>query len=612
MEDEKIYNSLEDYYNYVDILKKINSIGISHYADEFRKKAINLNDADKKRIELEIDCIYFLVKNEKIEPIYTREREDGVIENYPNLSLIVDTDIEYLKQRLENTHNIYFKTRFAHILWVKTKQYEYAKQTVDCYFLLVENFRNLDKENPQEHYGIEICYALWNLQDLAFSINYKINEFKDIILGIINNPNKESSCYLRLQLDCMKILLEKVGNEKLEKDVLNGLEDICQETLNTDLSKFFTTDYLEIGERISKILKTNSERWILKQAEYYEALSNKENPIIAPEYCQKAIDLYKKLNNETKINELYKKYSYLSKSIKLSQYCTDYTDLTPCIKECEKIAEELSSGEILKFIIYSSDIIPKYNEDKKFIEKQNEQYLFSSLFHTNIIDEYGHVIGKLSTEEDELKHRMYNYCDIWYDMQSKIFSHFLKKTIELKKINAEIVLNFLKNTWYGANIEKELTNGGIYKYNWLQYIGPTIETFFVKFEKFIQGDKSSNLYIQEIDSLSLKIEGMIRDMIWLANIDDFHPFYFDRNKNFNWRNINQYLKDQNIIRIIPKNDVYFLKYFLTEHRNLRNRVAHSLTFLGEYGIYNMVILFIAILRLSKCLVLKREIPKVLF
>lgn len=207
---------------------------------------------------------------------------------------------------------------------------------------------------------------------------------------------------------------------------------------------------------------------------------------------------------------------------------------------------------------------------------------------------------------------MYNYCDIWYDMQSKIFSHFLKKTIELKKINAEIVLNFLKNTWYGANIEKELTNGGIYKYNWLQYIGPTIETFFVKFEKFIQGDQSSNLYIQEIDSLSLKIEGMIRDMIWLANIDDFHPFYFDRNKNFNWRNINQYLKDQNIIRIIPKNDVYFFKYFLTEHRNLRNRVAHSLTFLGEYGIYNMVILLIAILRLSKCLVLKREIPKVLF
>lgn len=62
-----------------------------------RKKTINLNDIDKKKIELEIDCIYFLVRNGKIEPVYTREREDGVVESYPNLSLIIDADIEYLK-----------------------------------------------------------------------------------------------------------------------------------------------------------------------------------------------------------------------------------------------------------------------------------------------------------------------------------------------------------------------------------------------------------------------------------------------------------------------------------------------------------------------------------
>ena len=607
MTENQFYNSMEDYYKQVNSLEEINSVGLSYHVNEFREKSLNLSDSDKKRIELEIDCLYFLVRNGKVKPMYTREREDGIVESYPNLSSISDEDIEYLKKRIKKTNNIYFKTRFAHIIWVKTKQYDYAKQVADCYFLLAENFEKLDIEKPIEHYGIEICYALWNLQDIVFSINYKIEEFKDFVLNIINNSNKDSSCYLRLQLDCIKILLDKVKRGKLKKEVLKELEDLCQEALNNDLNEFFAVDYLETGEKISQTLKTDSASWILKQAEYYEGLSNKENPIIAPEYCQKAIDLYKKLNNETKINELYKKYSYLSKSIRLSQYCTDSVDLTPCIKEYEKIAEELSSEEILKFIIYSSDIIPKYNEDKKFIEKQNEQYFLSSFVHTNIIDEYGHIIGKLDTEEDELKHRMYNYCDIWYDMQTKIFSHFLRKTIELKKINAEIVLNFLKNTWYGANIEKKLSGGDIYKYNWLQYIGPSIESFFLKFEKFINGDKSSILYIQEIDSLSLKIEGMIRDMISLASIDEFQAFYFDRNKNFNWCNINKYLKDSNIFRIIPENDVYFLKYFLTEHRNLRNRVAHSLTFLGEYGIYNMVILFIAILRLSKCLILKREV-----
>ena len=599
------FSSIKDYYNFVDSIK-FNSIELMHFVNVFREKAINLNDEDKQNIELEINCLQFRVQNGEIKSLFVEETENGNKVVFPNIDLIKENEIEYLKKRYNSVFNIYFKTRFTHIIWHKTKDFEYAKNSIDSYFDLIDHFRCLDKEFPNGHFGIEVCYALWNLQHLVLTINYKVKEFQDLILDLINNPNEKSSCFLKLRLDSLKILIEKVKKKKFNSSILCGLEQICENTLSANLSKLFASDYFKTGEEISKLLKTDYKKWILKQAEYYEQLSSSENPIIAPEYCQKAIDLYKKLDNKTKLKELYNKYSFLSKSIKLNQYYTKPIDLTPCVKEYEKIADELSSEELLKFIVYSSDIIPNYNRDKEFIEKQNEQYLLSSFVHTNIIDEYGHVIGKLDTEEDELKHRMYCYCDIWYDIQSKIFSHFLKKSIELKKINAEIVLNFLKNTWYGANIEKKLSGGNNYKYNWLQYIGPSIESFFLKFEKFVQGDTTSILYIQEIDSLSLKIEGMIRDMILLADIDDFHLFYFDKNENFNWRNINQYLKDSSIFSIIPENDVYFLKYFLTEHRNLRNRVAHSLTFLGEYGIYNMLILFIAILRLSKCLVLKRE------
>lgn len=599
------FSSIGDYYNFVDSIK-FNSIELAHLINVFEEKAINLNDEDKQNIELEINCLQFRVRNSEIKPLYVGETENGNKVAFPNIDLIQKNEIKYLKKRCNSISNIYFKTRFAHIIWYKTKDFEYAKKSIDSYFDLINHFRGLDKEFPEGNFGIEVCYAIWSLQHLVLPTNYKAKEFQDLILDLINNPNKESSCFLKLRLDSLKILIEKVKKKKFDNSILCGLEQVCENTLNTNMSELFASDYLKTGEEISKLLKTDYKRWILKQAEYYEQLSNTENLIIAPEYCQKAIDLYKKLDNKTKLKELYKKYSFLSKSIKLGQYYAEPIDLTSCVKDYEKIAEELSSEDLLKFIVYSSDIIPNYNRDKEFIETQNEQFILSSFVHTNIIDEYGHIIGRLDAE-DELKHRMYCHCDIWYDMQSKIFSHFLKKTIELKKINAEIVLNFLKNTWYGTNIEKELSGGNIYKYNWLQYIGPSIESFFLKFEKFIQGDTASNLYIQEIDSLSLKIEGMIRDIVYLANVDDFHLFYFDRNENFNWRNINQYLKDQNIFGIIPENDVYFLKYFLTEHRNLRNRVAHSLTFLGEYGIYNMVILFIAILRLSKCLILKKEI-----
>lgn len=98
MTEGQFYNSIEDYYKKVDSLKEINFVGISHYLNKFREKFVNLSDNDKKRIELEIDCLYFLIRNGKVEPMYTRERKDGIVESYPNLSSIYDEDIEYLKK----------------------------------------------------------------------------------------------------------------------------------------------------------------------------------------------------------------------------------------------------------------------------------------------------------------------------------------------------------------------------------------------------------------------------------------------------------------------------------------------------------------------------------
>ena len=58
-------------------------------------------------------------------------------------------------------------------------------------------------------------------------------------------------------------------------------------------------------------------------------------------------------------------------------------------------------------------------------------------------------------------------------------------------------------------------------------------SYLKKFKNFTSfNDTTSILYIQEIDSLSLKIEGMIREMILLYDIDDSNSFYFDSNENF--------------------------------------------------------------------------------
>lgn len=426
----ELYNSISDYYDDIDNTN-INSIEIFSIDGSVRKKFINLNEIDRQNILTELYCLNFDIRNGEIHPQYEGTNKEGLTVIYPDINTIDENKIEYLKNRLETVKNIYLRTHFLHIIWYKTKDYEYGKKAIDSYFLLIENFRKLDINAPTEYYGMDICNALNNLQYLVFYLQHKTDDFKNLILDILANPNKNSSGYLKLQVECIKMLVEKVKKNKLNKSVLNGLEDLCKNSLQIDgLNEYFIADFLKLGEEISKIMKTEPDKWILEQATHYENLSNTKNSMIAPEYCQKAINLYKQLKNEKKVSELHKKYSFLSQAVNLTPYTCEEKDLTSGINGYIKIAENFSSEEILKFIVYSSSIIPDYEELKLFEEENKHKYFLSSLFsNTNIIDAYGHVIDKLRTDEEKTSYQIYRDYDYMLQIQSHLLYHFLKKLL---------------------------------------------------------------------------------------------------------------------------------------------------------------------------------------
>jgi len=595
-----MFKTYEDYCKYIDS-QEIQTIKLPVILENIHGKILEFDEITKHQIALEVDCLYFRVYNGQIEPVY-ENLSNGQTDIYPNINLINESDISYLKERINNTKNIYLKTRFAHIIWYKTKDFEYAKIAIDSYFDLIKYFQVLDKQKPNEHFGIEIGYALYNLQHIVFSVKYRIEDLKNIILYIINNPNENSSCFLKLRLNCIELLIKKSKGKKnqFNKNVLNGLEEICEDTLNKGVSDIFITEYMKIGTEISKILNTDTNKWILKQAQYYEKLSETSAPIIAPEYCQKAIDFYEELKNENKINELYKRYSFLANNVQTHIISVGSEDISGLLKEYEKMAEDLSAEDILRFLIYSSSMVPNYQKERELAENIASESSLMFLVSSNVIDEYGHTINHLIENDDKLKHQIYQQYNIWFNLKVKGLTCYFKRAIELKKFTQQIVIDFLRKTWYGYSLEKTLADKRTYKYHWLDYLQEPIETFIIKFEKCINEECDNwGLYIQEIDSLTLKIEGIIRDLIALFKIDGLDTFCFDRNNNFKWKNINSYLYDEKINQIIQENDLWFLRYFLIDYHNIRNRTAHSLMFLGEYGIYNMIMLFVIILRLSK-------------
>ena len=99
--------------------------------------------------------------------------------------------------------------------------------------------RWIDINNPQETFGIEICYILGNLEHLTFSLKTKVDDFVKLLLDLIHNPNKESSCFNKLTLDCFNILIDK--HKKLDKNIFNGLENICENIVQDNLNFSFMT-----------------------------------------------------------------------------------------------------------------------------------------------------------------------------------------------------------------------------------------------------------------------------------------------------------------------------------------------------------------------------------
>ena len=197
--------------------------------------------------------------------------------------------------------------------------------------------------------------------------------------------------------------------------------------------------------------------------------------------------------------------------------------------------------------------------------------------------------------------------DILFELYSRSFFFLFKKAFELKKLNSEIIISYLKKTWLGVEQKEQLSTGDIYTYSWIDFIEESITSFIDKFENSFKVEENVKYrYIQEIDSLSSKIEGIIRDIGRHSNLEEFRVFKFDNDDNYQLNNINKYLYDSSITEVIEENDLQFFKYFLIDRRNLRNRVAHCMMLKYEYNFYNMIMLLFVVFRLSKYLSVKNS------
>ena len=570
----------------------------------------NGTEHDIQRAQWEIDFFHFKREEGKTAHWLENPDEQGHIIKYPDFENFSQDTYDYLVKRLESTGNILLQSCYAHILWDSPlKHHKYVTIAIDAYRKIVETYRTKEEETPGSDYCGEILDAIINAYCLAVQINHDVDAIKQNLKDLIQQKISDSRQAFVLRSRLIQWLLK--GQKKFSKHDFDGLQHACwkmatSSAQNNELYDAITI--LALGERIEFKLEQATYNWRENIAKHYEALTEqrKEEPSVALLFCQKAIQTYKHIRNEQKIRELQQKFSQLKETITLKGEKFS-VDLADHIKLCQKIAKEIaqqSPEDIIKRLILDQSLLPGYDQVEAIAEKHDQEFIADKICPPIILDSNGNIAQHISGEEERKYYQILWHYKYALDLDKIHLIHeIFLATIQAQKLSADVLLSFLAQcTWLGERFTKRYPNNQTIEYTWVSLIAPAVHEFFLQMQYFTLSPGSRPNFVLSIDSLALKLEGIIRQLYCLSGgsisytMQDKAGNNVSREKDINW-----ILHEDEIIQLFTKDDLLFFKFLLIEQAgyNLRNRVAHSLMLFQEYTIESMYLLIMALLKLAK-------------
>jgi hypothetical protein len=588
-----------------------------HQIAELFKKLRDLKHQEDKKDEAEkaqweVDFFSFGLNDNKLSPKFTWTDERGEIIEYPSLNRFNERTYSYLIERLDFTHNPLIKARYSHLLWLSPKKHsKYAEMAIDSYLELIRIYEKKDKDKPEEHYGLDIINSLRNAFFIGYQIkSSKLADIKSEIIRLVKDFNLKSRSTFVLRFNLIELMLKE--KKTFSRSDFIGIEKVCWEIAELAVEKGNTDGaikQLELGEKIDSRLNQKSKEWRKRIAELYETLvkqTEEGNNLAALSFCQQALENYKIIKDTKKISEIEKKYDDLRESMKLKEF-KQKIDLSEHIKRCREIATKLAKEEpekIVKKLIVWKQLLPKYKDMQKIAEDIGEKHPVHKIFSKVVMDQRGHTAQHF-TEEDEEKYygilEQYN-MDLQINKIPLIREIFFS-VLRNKKLTTKVLLEFMvKNSWYGKNITKKLGEGREITYSWINLLAPSIHEYFKEMERFFLELNNRPNLVLAIDSLTLKIEGLLRDMCEFSGVSTFYQTKDKKGRNITReKDLHALLHNEKIKELFDEDDLLFFRFLLVEQAglNLRHRVAHSLLYFQEYSVDLMNLLILALLRIGK-------------
>lgn len=553
----------------------------------------------------------------------TQTLEDGsqVPLYWPDVTKYTQQDFEYFEKRYNDCKNLYAKTEYGLMVYfgektATSRHNDFKRQLCNELFQLSKEYHaKANKSGEKNHYVLHFFQSL----RMAFGVAEKSNlepELTNIIQYIFEthqNWDITKDGTLRILLDLSGLLSDYFGlSNKLidfQKIVNKNLEG-AEELEKTYLwGAMYTIDRnIAIEQKRNKPVAD-----LLKyKARLYEKLATEaesKSNLACVSFAENALRIYQQIKLPDDICRLEKYYSELRGKFRLSEIR----------QELPKEHVDYMNERILKAvadnnergIIYHFITSPWYDSIQNIKDRSIEmskQSVLLSMLPTSIMDKFGNTVDVFYTDEEKEKFNFWNSYTFNFQIGTQTMLRFFIEAYKARKLSYSSVISHLESTWFNEVIVRNY-HGQAVDVKPIDTLKPGLKRLFEELDSFFVDNTYQCDFVTVTDSLTLKVEGLLRYFCEKIGIATFKT----RQKGSD-RLVMEKLLDDLLADIahqpplkpeqktnFDEEDRILIKYVLAEKAglNLRNAIAHSLMDVFEYSFEHVVVLFCIIIKLSK-------------
>ncbi len=390
--------------------------------------------------------------------------------------------------------------------------------------------------------------------------------------------------------------------QKLEfENTLEIIDQYIQEDVENRYDSFLAQDYLLVAIKISQKLSLPVSKWYNEIGLSLMRLASKEHKPdrnwIKANYIYQAAQAFKQAGNEKKMNEALQINSDLKKSVVLNKVKFPFNEqevevLGLINQRSEEFALNLlkESPERIYSVLAFGEFFPKHNPGNNYKTFSNEL----SQFFTPVVFDRNKNINKITdynNDESSIKSYIVS-LNFPTDIMYYLFYHGVKSG----KLTYRNLIKYLKKESIVGKPYTVISLGNeTSEKNYLSLIAPSLIEFFLQMQALVNKKNFVPNFVLCIDSLALKIEGLLRNICQRTGITTSTV----KSKGMQELLLDDLLNIEELKELYGEDDLLFLKtLFSPEGMNIRNNIAHSFYSDEDYQLGRMLLLIAALLRIG--------------